>query len=178
MLKKQISLKDPQTKILLITIAIVFATYITSQKFVLWPHREKLTKLKGQLEHINLEDEIARISNEVNTCEKYLPTQKDSSWLLTQLTELASQSKVNIESIEPLPPTQVPPYLYVSFRIRTTSTFSKIISFLESIEASPFILSIETLNLTAAGIYAPEVPMEKMGKETEARVEIVIGTIY
>lgn len=178
MINKQISLKDPQTKILLITIGIVFATYILSQKIILRPHREKLSKLKGQLEHISLEDEIARISMEVNSCEKSLPTQKDPSWLLTQITGLAAQSKVNIESIEPLPSTQVPPYQYVSLKIKTTSTFSKIVSFLKSIEASPFILNIAALNLTSAERYKPEVPKEEMGKETQAGVEMVIGTIY
>lgn len=178
MLKKQISLKDPQTRILLITIGIIFATYIFSQKFILRPHREKLNKLNGQLEHINLENEIARISEEVNSCEKYLPAQKDPSWLLTRITELAAQSKVNIESIEPLPLRQIPPYSYVSFRIKTTSTFNKLVNLLGLIESSPYILSIESLNITSGKRYTPEVSKEELDKGTQAGVEMVIGTIY
>lgn len=178
MFKKQISLKDPLTKIILITIGIVFAAYILSQKIILKPHKARLARLKGQLQHINLEDEIARISTKVNSCEKCLPAQKDPSWLLTQITELAIQSKVNIDSIEPLPSTQIPPYLYVSFKIKTTSTFSKVVTFLESIETSPFILNIEILTLTSTGRYISEVPKEEMDKETQAHTEMVIGTIY
>lgn len=178
MLKKQISLKDPQIKILIITIAVVITSYICNQKLIQKPHREKTAKLKANLEHIRIEDEIARIYDEVNKCEKCLPPQKEPSWLLTQITEMAKNSKLDIESIEPLPPKQIPPYSYIPFKIRTTCTFKELVNFIELVESSPYILSIESLKLESIGRYSPEVPKEELDKEIPANINIVIGTIY
>lgn len=178
MLKKQISLKDPLTKLLLIAGAIAFAAYLFAQKSIIKPHRGKIANLSARLEHIGLEDEIAKILHEIDSCEKYLPPQKDPSWLLTQITELASQAKLDIESVEPLPTKDIPPYSYVPFKINTTCTFNKLVNFIKSIESSPFILSVESVNLKSAGVYKQEVPKEELGKETHAGVEIVVGTIY
>lgn len=178
MLKKEISLKDPLTRFLLIVIGIAFASYFFAQKSIIKPHREKISNLRAKIEHINLEDEIAKILHEIDSCEKYLPPQKDPSWLLTQITELANQAKLDIQSIAPLPHKEIPPYSYVSFRVITTCTFSKLVTFIKSIESSPYILSIESINLKSEGMYKPEVPKEELGKETPANVEIVVGTIY
>lgn len=178
MLKKQISLKDPQTKILIITIAVIIISYICNQKLIQKPHRNKIARLKANLEHVKIEDEIARIYNEVNKCEKCLPPQKEPSWLLTQITEIAKNSKLDIESIEPLPPKQIPPYSYVPFKIKTTCTFKELVNFIEQVESSPYILSIESLKLESIGRYSPEVQREEIDKEIPASVNIVIGTIY
>lgn len=178
MLKKQISLKDPLTKLLLIAGGIAFAAYLFAQKSIIKPHGEKIANLTARLEHISLEDEIAKILHEIDSFEKYLPPQKDPSWLLTQITELASQAKLDIQSIAPLPHKEIPPYSYVPIKVDTTCTFSKLISFIESIETNPYILSIESINLKSAELYKREVPKEELGKETQAGVEIVVGTIY
>lgn len=175
---KKLSLKDPQTKILLITLGVILATYTLGQEFIIKPYKNKITKLRAQLEHIKLEDEVAKICNEVNRCEKCLPPQKDASWLLSEITGVAKEAKIDIESVEPLPLKQFPPYSYVPFKIKTTCTFSKLVRFIDLLESSPYILSIESLKLESQGKYIPELPKEEMDKEVLASIEMVIGTIY
>lgn len=178
MQKKQLTLKDPQIKLLLITLGITVAAFILSQKFIIKPHRDKVSKLRAGLTHIKLEDEIANIYKEVNIYEKALPSQKDPSWLLTQITAMTEQSKLRIESIEPLTAKQIPPYSYVPFKVRTACTFSKLINFIELVESSPYILKIESIRIQSQGTYKTELPKEELNKETHASVEMVIGTLY
>lgn len=175
---KQLSLKDPLVQIAIISIAIITTIYFSAQKFILKPNKDKITKLKTQLQHIELEDEIAKLYKEVNSSEKTLAPQKDQSWLLTQLTSLAKQSNVKIESVEPLPVKQIPPYSYVPFKIKTDCIFAELINFVRLVESSAYILSIESLKIDSKEKYSAELPNEEMDKQASANTEIVIGTIY
>lgn len=178
MQKIELSLKDPIIKTLLIIICVVVFAIIFCNKFIIKPHKEKILKLNKKLEHVKLEDEIAKMQNEINIYEKSLPAQKDPSWVLTQITELASQCGLDIESIEPLPVKQFHPYSYIPFKIKTTCAFGQLTKFIESIESSQYILTIESLKLESNWKYEPEVPADELHKEVTAGVEIVIGTIY
>lgn len=175
---KQISLNDPITKIALILLGIAFIGYIAIQKFIIKPNKEKVAGLKAQIEHIKAEDEIAVLYNEINACEKALPPQKDQSWLLAQITSIAKQADINIGTVEPLSIRQIPPYSYVPYKINIVCTFAELDKFLELIETSPYILNIESLNISSNAQYVPELPKEEIGKETRADIDIVIGTIY
>lgn len=175
---KQLSFKEPLTKIFIIILCITVGTIIISKKFIMKPCREEVAKRTTRLEHIRLEDEIAKIQNEINACEKSLPPQKEPSWLLTQITLLAEQSKINIESMESLPLKQIPPYSYVPLKIHTICTYSQLAKFMQLIESSPYILNIESLELESKGTYIPGAPNEELAKEVLASVKIVVGTIY
>jgi len=177
MLIKQISLKNPQIRLSLITIGIIGVTFFSSQKFIVKAYRDKTSRLKERLALIRLEDEIANIYKDVNNYEKCLPQEKDPAWLLTQITTMTEQSKLSIESIEPLSAKQIPPYTYVAFKVKTICTFIKLVNFIELVESSPYILKIENIRIQSKDIYKPGLPKEELDKETQASVEMVIGTI-
>lgn len=178
---KDLSLKDPLTRIVLITIAILFGVYFSCQKLVVKPHKQKLSRLTQKLEHAKLEDDIGNLYKEVKSYEKVLPEQKDVSWLREQITELAQKSKLYIISIEPLATQKINPYLYVSFKLKISCAYSQLLEFIHLIESSNKLITIENLDLKIKKEYKLELSEKEHKeppKETLAEVEIVIGTVY
>lgn len=178
MAKQKLTLNDPLVKAAIIILGIGFVTYFSIQKFILTPHRHKIAELEAKLEHINIENTIVKLSEEININEKSLPPQKNQSWLLAQLTKLSKQANINIETVEPLPIQQIPPYSYASYRINITCTYTELANFIELIEAYPHILNIESLNIGSKAAYVPELPKEQMDKKTSAGIDMVVGTIF
>lgn len=176
--KQQFSLKDPQTKILFVTIGIIAAAYFCAQKLIVKPNKDKAARLEAQSQHIKLENEILTLKNEIADYEKKLPIQKDPSWLLAQITKWSKQSNLNIESLQPLPAKEIPPYSYISFKVQTKCSFDKLLNFIKLTESGPCIAGIESLKLETKEKYTTEDPKEDLNKKVEAAVEIVVGTIY
>jgi len=175
---KQISLKDPLLQIAIIILVIGFITYLIAQKLVLQPNKNKITNLKTRIEHIKIENEIAKLNKEINGFEKSLPPQNDQSWLLTQITEMAKQSGIDIENAEPLPVKQIPPYSYVPFKIKIECTFEELVLFVKLIESRAYILNIESLKLESGEKNTTGKEDYEPGQKKLANVEIVVGTIY
>jgi Tfp pilus assembly protein PilO len=175
---KQISLKDPLAQIVIIILSVGFVTYMAAQKLILQPNKNKIINLKAKIEHIKTENEIAQIHKEINSFEKSLPPQNDQSWLLTQITDMAKQSGIDIENAEPLPAKQIPPYSYVPFKIKTTCTFDELVLFVKLIETRPYILNLESLKIESDDKRAEEKQKDQLNQKKSAKVEIVVGTIY
>ena len=178
MLKEPISLKDPKTKIILISLAIIIGTYMSCQKFVLQPRKEKISKSKQKLEHIQLEDTIGRLYHETRSFEKILSPQKDSSWLRVEITKLAQKAGLDITSIEPLPEKKIPPYIYTPFKIKTACTYKRLIEFIQLTESSSYLIAIESLQLKSPEDYKLIIHKKESPKKARAEIEIVIGTVF
>lgn len=175
---KDISLKDPKVKLALCTLGIVFITFYIGNKLIIKPYNAKKAELKATLENINLQDSVAKLSNEVYLLENRLPPQKDPAWLLTQLTRLSRESDLYIQSIEPQTHKQMDPYKYPSFKIKTECTFNTLLNFLKNVESAKQKLHIESLSLNSSEKGTRRQKEEEASNDLEASVEIVIGTIY
>lgn len=178
MLKEQISLKDPRTKIILISLAIVIGAFMSGQKFVLNPRKEKVSKLKQNLEHVKLEDIIGKLYHETRSYERILSPQKDSSWLRVEITNLAQESGLDITSIEPLPIKEIPPYTYTPFKVKISCTYKELVEFIQLTEESSYLIAIESLQLKSPEKYNLLVDKKEVAKKANAEIELVIGTVF
>lgn len=178
MANMQISIKDPKTKVLVTGAAIALAILILCQKAIVKPSRVKLDTLKQKLEHIKLEDEIGKIYKEVISYENALSPQKDPSWLRMEITRLAQAAKIDINSIEPLPPKEIDSYSYVSFKVKSACTYSQLAEFIRLTETNPYFIRVESIVLESPKEYKEEVTKEELGKKPLAEIEMVVGTVY
>jgi len=179
MKKLQINKDDPRIKVAIATIVIAAVTYYGAEKVIMKSFRENIAKLNAKLEHIRAEDELSQLANEVISYEKSLAPQKDPAWLLSQLTDLAKQAKVQIEAVEPLPTKQIPPYTYVSYRVKANCTFLQLINYVKLVEINPSMMNIEDLRLDPKD-KAPNETLkeEETNNDVIATVEIAAGTLY
>ena len=164
--------------LLLITAGIAIITFLLCQMVVLKPFRARKTVLRAQLQRINEGGSVARLSQQVDELEKSLPPQKDPSWLLARMTELAQQSQLDIKSMEPLPEKALPPYSYTAVNITTICTFSQLLQFLHLVEAGPYIFNIENLNVSLQKQDSSQSKKDEPEQKAFVSTEITIGTVH
>jgi len=178
MAKRQISFNDPVVKLILTIAAAAAVFYVLCQQFILKPHKRKLVRLQQNIDCVKLESKIGKLYQEVIAYEKLISPQKDTFWLQTQITVSAGKARLNIKSIEPLPAKHIPPYSYVSFKIKTTCTYAQLVEFIGLIEGNPYLIGIESMRLNGIEDYQPEVYKNSLQKKSLANIELVIGTLY
>ena len=175
---KKIPIHDPRIKLSLITIGIALITFVLCQTVVLRPFRARKALLRARLECIEEGGSVARLSRQVSSLEKSLLPQKDPSWLLTQMTDLAQQSQLNIKSIEPLPARPLPPYSYTSVKIATISSFSQLLQFLYLVETSLYTFNIENLTITSQEKHPFESKKNDSSQTSLVQAKITIGIVH
>lgn len=177
---KTLSLKDPQIQIALITIGVIFATYYSAQRFIIKPQRKETTNIEKQLKHIDLENQIISLRQHVDSHEKSLSPQKESTWLLTEITNLAQQAQLNVVSVQPLEAKTIPPYTYVSYKITITCSNKQLLDFIQFTEDSKYLILLEQLNISAPKDYKLEFTEKEFTatKPVIVSVKITLGTVY
>jgi len=180
MTNKTLSLKDPQIQIALITIAVILVTYYSAQKFIVKPQRKETAGIEKQLQHIDLENQIISLRQHVDSHEKSLSPQKESTWLLTEITGLAQQAHLNVVSVQPQDSKTIPPYTYISYKITITCSNKQLLRFIQFTETSKYLILLERLNITAPKDYKLEFTEKEFTatKPVIVNVEITLGTVY
>jgi len=174
MFNKKVSLKDDQTKIVVIIAATIIVTLVLCNKAILSPNKEKIALLKENIKKIALEGEIGKLYNQVLSSGKTLSPQKEDSWLRMKITEFSKKANLEITSLAPLTVKNIPPFSYISFRLKTTCTFEQLSQFVNLIESSPNLIALESIKLQSSSKYNLKASSDK----NEASIEMVIGTAY
>lgn len=180
MIPKLNLLKDPQIKIVIILVITLFISFYCVQKWILKPYREKIAEIKKKLEHIELENQINTLRRLVCACEKSLPPQKETTWLLTEITNLAQQAGINLASVQPLGTKNIPPYSYTSYKVKTTCTNTQLLEFIQFTENSEYFILLEQLTVIAPKDYKLEFTEKEFSEKRPIIIyaEITIGTAY
>ncbi len=180
MTAQKINLQDPLVKIIGLTLAIIIATFFCANRFVIKPQRRKRATTEEKLAQLKLAGDIAKLKQQVTAREKDLSPQKEPSWLLTEITRLSQQARINVSSIQPLPKKKIDPYTYISFKVETNCTYKQLLEFIQFTEANRYLILIENIELKAPQSYKLEFTENELAQKQPIRltVTMVVGTVY
>lgn len=143
--------KKRPSRLVIISILIVLITFAIGTLLIYIPFTEKNKSLRAQiLEERNrnlLIGEIRAIGKHLKIYEKRLPEGRGVSWLLGEISEMASDKQIEISSIKPGAPEDRGLYTKLYVVMDTISTYHQLGSFLSKVESSKKFLKVESINI-------------------------------
>ena len=118
---------------------------------------EELTAAKAK--YPDLDAEIARLTEAMDSFEQKLPSQRDVEIILRRVTEIGSENNLVIKSIKPDKPINAAEYKELPIKLEVIGDFDRYYSFIKSVEEMPRITRM------------PEMTIEKEQKEGDGIVK-------
>lgn len=143
--------KNAQNKIFFISGSIIFIVIFIGTVFIYKPFILKKEGLKNKIQEETKRNlylaQIKLIKEHVDLYEKRLPERKSVSWLLEEVSRIASESALELISIKPEGPEERGNFTKLPIRIEAHSTYHELGKFLSQLESSKKFFKIEDLQL-------------------------------
>ena len=171
----------------LITFGAVFLTLIIGVALIHIPWQERRQSLAARYseekERSELLLSIQRQQAELQNMESKFLLEGGATGLAGQISQLAAESKLQIESVTPQPEVLVEPYTRLQIEITATSNLSNVLHFLRAVEEHRPVLWVEQLDLGALSSEG-SAPLNEKGEGTASvpgqerqKVQFLIGAV-
>lgn len=177
---KKIDKKMPN-KIAILSIAIGVIAFIIGLVFICKPFTDRTNSLRAEIlrerDKNILIGNIRALGKHLKVYDKRLPKDASVSWLIGELSDMASKEHVELSSITPGPPEDYEFYTKLYVIMDTISTYHELGRFLSRIESSDKFLRIENIyikRLDADGLF--EKTSSKF-KVFDVKVNIIVSTL-
>jgi type IV pilus assembly protein PilO len=141
------------------------------------------TEIKKEESKNRLVREIVLLNKKIGSYEKRLPRQRDVSWLMRKVTQLAKDAQVKIISLKPQAIDRQVGYVRIPLEIKLNCSYHELGGFLSNIESSPEFIRINSLQLISSTQQISETEEEKskIGAEDKYKppaISLVVSTVY
>lgn len=164
----------------MVSAGIVLSTLALGWLALQRPYEGRRARLENQIEQESKRtavlSSLASLSGELRKIQSSLLIQGGTPALTRQITQLASQAGVRIESVLPQPEMTFGPYTRVQVRVVAASTYAQLTAFLQLLERHEPPLHLDELE---AGERAPVMRREpskpQEGPSDQPPVQLVVG---
>lgn len=168
-------------KIIILSVAIGIIALMTGLVFIYKPFMDRTTSLRSEIlrerDKNILIGKIRTLGKYLKVYDKRLPKDASVSWLIGELSDMASKEHVELSSITPGSPEDYEFYTKLYVIMDTISTYHELGRFLSRIESSDRFLRIENIyikRLDADGLF--EKTSSKF-KVFDVKVNIIVSTL-
>lgn len=171
-------------KDILVVIGVILLTVIIGNNFIYQVQKRKMSYLEGEIKEEEaknrLVEEIVLSDKRISFYKKRLPLQRDVSWLMRRISQLAKDARIEVVSLKPKELDRQEGYIRIPLEIKVRCSYHELGEFLSNIESSAKFIKLDSLHLTTwrseearRGI---EIGVKNRDKSPTA--SLVISTIY
>ena len=147
-------MKKPETKkiskTLILTAVVVIVTLFIGVVFIVIPFLSKNKAFRADILHERdrniLIGTVRALDKHLKVYEKRLPKGRGVSWLLSQVSDMASEEGIDISSIKPGTPEKRGLYTKLYVEMDIGSTYHQLGRFISKVESSEKFLRVERIN--------------------------------
>lgn len=169
--------KTVKKKILFISAAVFFLAIFIGVAFIYRPFISKKIFLKNKIVEERKRNlylaQIKLLKEHVDFYEERLPEQKSVSWLLEEVSRLASENGLNLISIKPEAQEDKGGFIKLPIRIKANLTYHVLGKFLSNLESSKKFIKVENIQLRRV----EEVRGDKKDKSFKVSADILVSSI-
>ncbi|MDO8602949.1 MAG: type 4a pilus biogenesis protein PilO [Candidatus Omnitrophota bacterium] len=173
--------KNTVNKLYIAMAVIIVLTLITGILFIYTPFASKNKSLRADIlkerDKNVLIGRIRALSKYIKIYDKKIPEGGSVSWLLGEVSNIASSEQVEVSSIKPGNPEGYGLYTKLSVAVDLISTYSQLGNFVSRIESSEKFLKIESINIKRMDLDGKPEKSSDRFKAFDVKVNIVISTI-
>ena len=180
-MKKEKTENNAGNKLLIVTAAIIVLTLFISVVFIYSPFADKNKSLRKDIlrerDKNILVGKIKALGKYIDVYGKRIPESGGVSWLLGEVSDMASKENIEIASIKPGNPEDCGLYTKLFVVAEMTSTYSLLRNFIFRIESSEKFLKIESVNIKRMDLDNNFKKGSEKFKAFDVRANVVISTI-
>jgi Tfp pilus assembly protein PilO len=180
-MKNKSSEKKTGNKIVIASAAIVLIVAMIGVMFIYVPFAEKNKSLRADIlrerDKNVLIGKIKAFGKHLKVYDKRIPESGGVSWLLGEVSNLASKEKIEISSIQPGNPEDYTLYAKLFVIVDVSSSFDQLGKFIAMVESSEKILKIESVSMKRMDLDENFNKGSGKFKAFDVRANIVISTV-
>ncbi|MBU1912085.1 MAG: type 4a pilus biogenesis protein PilO, partial [Candidatus Omnitrophica bacterium] len=142
---------NPSSKLFIATAVIAVLTLVTGIVFIYAPFADRNKSLRADIlrerDKNILVGKIKALGKHIKVYNKRIPESGGVSWLLGEISNMASKERIEVSSIKPGNPEDYGLYTKLSVVVEIASTYNQLGSFVSGIESSEKFLKVETINI-------------------------------
>jgi len=180
-MKKEKTKNNVNNRLIIVTAVVMVVTLFISIVFIYVPFADKNKSLRKNIlrerDKNVLVGKIKALGKYIDVYSKKIPESGGVSWLLGEVSDMASKERMEITSIKPGNPEDYGMYTKLFVIVDISSTYSLLRNFIFRVESSEKFLRIESVNMKRMD---SDDEFRKDSKKLEAfdvRANVVISTI-
>ena len=180
-MKTKIREINATNKLFIATAVIAVLTLVIGIVFIYAPFADKNKSLRVDIlkerDKNILVGKIKALGKYIKVYDKRTPENGGVSWLLGEISNMASKERVEVSSIKPGNPEDYGLYTKLFVIVEIASTYNQLGSLISDIESSEKFLKVESINMKRMGI---EEKLDKGSgkfKAFDVKANIIISTI-
>lgn len=143
--------KKKPNKIIVLSAMIIVVTLVIGAVFIYMPFSKRTTALRSEIlrerDRNLLIGKIRALGRHLKVYKKMTPEGRDISWLLSTVSDMATDEQIEISSIKPLAPEEQGLYTKLCVTMDIVSTYNQLGRFVSRIESYKKFLRIEGINI-------------------------------
>ena len=176
----KIELKKP-SKVVILSAIVVIVTIIIAGVFIYMPFLSKNKSLRSQIlaerNRNVLIGKIRALGKHLKVYEKRIPKQKGVSWLLREVSDMATKEGIEISSIKPGIPEDQGLHTKLYVTMDTISTFHHLGKFISRVESSENFLRVENISIKRLDLDGGFSEDKAKFKSFDVKAHIAVSTI-
>jgi len=180
-MKKEKTENNTNKKLFIVTAVIIVLTLFVSIVFIYLPFEDKNKSLRKDIlrerDKNVLVGKIKALGKYIDVYGKRIPESGGVSWLLGEVSDMASKEKIEIASIKPGNPEDCGLYTKLFVVAEINSTYSLLRNFIFRIESSEKFLKIESVNIKRMDLDDNFKKGSEKFKAFDVKATVVVSTI-
>ncbi len=173
--------KPVGNKLVIVSAIIIVLVLAIGAAFIYMPFTYKSKSLRANIlkerDKNILIGKIKALSKYIKVYDKKIPDAGGVSWLLSEVSNMASKERIELSSIKPGNPENYGLYTKLSVIVDMASTYNQLGRFIAGIESSEKFLKIESVNIKRMGLDEKFEKGSGKFKAFDIKANIVINTI-
>lgn len=161
--------------------AIIIVTLFIGAVFIYVPFVNKNKSLRSNIlqerDRNVLIGKIRALGKHLTVYSKRMPDSRDVSWLLSEISDMASKEKIEVSYIKPGAPEDRGAYTKLYVILDTVSTYQQFGKFISRIESSEKFLRVESVNIKRLDLNEGFNEESAKFKAFDVKGHIVVSTI-
>ncbi len=172
---------NPNNKLFIATAVIAVLTLVIGIVFIYAPFADRNKFLRADIlrerDKNILVGKIKALGKHIKVYNKRIPESGGVSWLLGEISNMASKERIEVSSIKPGNPEDYGLYTKLFVVVEIASTYNQLGSFVSGIESSEKFLKAESINIKRMGLDEKFDKGSGKFKAFDVKANIVISTI-
>jgi len=177
----KINKKEIPNDIAILTAAIILLVSFIGSVFIYMPFRGSAKKVESGISierNRNVLIAKTRVLREhLNAYLERMPKSSESSWLLEEVSNIASKERIEVSSIKAGSPEKIGHYTKLYVLLEVYSTYHQLGKFLSKIESQEKFFKVETLNMKRLDFDENFERLAKKYKAFDVKANIIIATL-
>lgn len=172
---------NPANKLFITTAVIAVLTLVVGIVFIYAPFTDKNRSLRADIlkerDKNILVGKIKALGKYIKAYDKRIPESGGVSWLLGEISNMASKERIEVSSIKPGNPEDYGLYTKLFVVVEIASTYNQLGGFVSGIESSEKFLKVESVNVKRMGLDEKFDKGSGKFKAFDVKANIVISAI-